>query len=61
MRILNLASYSIQSGKVTIVTSDKFEELALPSQLDMLKAVINDLRVIYSDKLKEHRARGEGS
>lgn len=55
MKILNSASYSIQSGEVTIVTSNKFDELALPSQLDILKAVINDLRAIYSDKLKEHR------
>jgi hypothetical protein len=56
MKILNSASYSIRKGEVTIVTSAKFDELALPAQLDMLKAVINDLRIIYSDKLKEHRA-----
>lgn len=55
MKILNSVSYSSQEGEVTIVTSSKFDELALPSQLDMLKAVINDLRIIYSDKLKEHR------
>jgi hypothetical protein len=56
MRILNLASYSIQSGEVTIVTSDKFSKLALPSQLDMLKLLIDDLQTIHDNIQKEWNA-----
>jgi hypothetical protein len=50
-----LRSVSVIKGVTIIVTSDEFDALDLPSQLDVLKNTINDLRIIYSDKLKEHR------
>jgi DNA-directed RNA polymerase specialized sigma subunit len=50
-----LRSVSVIKGITIIVTSDEFDALDLPSQLDVLKNTINDLRIIYSDKLKEHR------
>lgn len=57
MKIINSASYDTKKGKgeITIITSDKYEALDTFSQLQILKNLINDLRIIYSDKLKEHR------
>ena len=57
MKIINSASYDTKKGKgeITIITSDKYEALDTLSQLQILKNLINDLRIIYSDKLKEHR------
>jgi DNA-directed RNA polymerase sigma subunit (sigma70/sigma32) len=57
MKIINAASYDTKRGKgeITIITSDKYEALDTISQLQILKNLINDLRSIYSDKLKEHR------
>lgn len=46
---------SIKNNESTIVTSNEFDALDLVAQLDMLKILIHDLRIIYSDKLKEHR------
>ena len=51
-----IKSASIVKGETVIVIPDEFEAFDLPSQLDALKLVIQDLRIIYSDKLKEHRA-----
>jgi non-canonical (house-cleaning) NTP pyrophosphatase len=47
---------SFEADETTIVTSAEFDALDLLSQLDILKDLIYDLRTIYSDKLKEHRA-----
>jgi hypothetical protein len=57
MKIINSASYDTKRGKgeITVITSDKYEALDTLSQLQILKNLINDLRIIYSDKLKEHR------
>lgn len=57
MKIINSASYDTKRGKgeITIITSDKYEALDTLSQLQILKNLINDLRIIYSDKLKEYR------
>ena len=57
MKIINSTSYDTKRGKgeITIITSDKYEALDTISQLQILKNLINDLRSIYSDKLKEHR------
>jgi hypothetical protein len=52
MRVL---SASIKNFETTIVTSVAFDALDPVSQLDVLKCVISDLRIIYSDKLKEQR------
>jgi hypothetical protein len=51
MKILRV---SFSADETTIVTTDEFESLDLLSQMDILKDVIYDLRVIYSDKKKEH-------
>ena len=53
---MKVLSASIKSFETTIVTSVAFDALDPVSQLDILKCVINDLRIIYSDKLKEQRA-----
>jgi len=53
---MKVLSASIKNFETTIVTSVAFDALDPVSQLDILKCVINDLRVIYSDKLKEQRA-----
>lgn len=45
---------SFAADETTIVTSDEFEALDLLSQMDILKDLIHDLRVIYSDKKKQH-------
>ena len=57
MKIINSASYDTKRGKgeITIITSDKYEALDTLSQLQILKNLINDLRIIYSDTLKKHR------
>jgi hypothetical protein len=47
MKILNSASYSIRKGELTIVTSSKFEELAEPQQVELLKILIGDLQTIH--------------
>ena len=49
MKILNSASYSIRKGEFTIVTSSKFEELAEPQQVELLKILIGDLQTIHDD------------
>jgi DNA-directed RNA polymerase specialized sigma subunit len=58
MKVLN-ASYRAASTfkpkETTIVTYAAFDALDCASQLEILKTLINDLRVIYSDKLKEQR------
>jgi hypothetical protein len=53
---VKVLSASIKNFETTIVTSVAFDALDPVSQLDILKCVINDLRIIYSDKLKEQRA-----
>jgi hypothetical protein len=53
---MKVLSASIKNFETTIVTSVAFDALDPVSQLDILKCVINDLRIIYSDKLKEQRA-----
>lgn len=53
---MKVLSANIKNFETTIVTSVAFDALDPVSQLDILKCVINDLRVIYSDKLKEQRA-----
>lgn len=52
---MKVLSVSIKNFETTIVTSAAFDALDPVSQLGTLKCVINDLRIIYSDKLKEHR------
>lgn len=54
--LMKVLSASIKNFETTIVTSVAFDALDPVSQLDILKCVINDLRIIYSDKLKEQRA-----
>lgn len=44
---------SFGNDETTIVTSAEFDKLDPLSQLDILKDIIYDLRIIYSDKLKE--------
>jgi len=53
--LMKVLSVSIKNFATTIVTSVAFDALDPVSQLDILKCVINDLRIIYSDKLKEQR------
>jgi hypothetical protein len=53
---MKVLSANIKNFATTIVTSVAFDALDPVSQLDILKCVIDDLRVIYSDKLKEQRA-----
>jgi DNA-directed RNA polymerase specialized sigma subunit len=52
---MKVLSASIKNFETTIVTSAAFDALDPVSQLDLLKCVISDLRIIYSDKLKEQR------
>jgi DNA-directed RNA polymerase specialized sigma subunit len=58
MKVLN-ASYRAASTfkpkETTIVTYAAFDALDCASQLEILKTLIDDLRAIYSDKLKEQR------
>lgn len=52
---MKVLSASFKADETTIVTSAAFDALDPVTQLDVLKDLIHDLRIIYSDKLKEQR------
>lgn len=52
---MKVLSASFEADETTIVTSAAFDALDPVTQLDVLKDLIHDLRIIYSDKLKEWR------
>lgn len=52
---MKVLSASFKADETTIVTSAAFDALDPVTQLDVLKDLIHDLRIIYSDMLKEWR------
>jgi hypothetical protein len=53
--LMKVLCANFKADETTIITSNEFDALDPVSQLDILKDVIYDLRIIYSDKLKELR------
>jgi hypothetical protein len=53
--LMKVLRANFKADETTIITSNEFDALDPVSQLDILKDLIHDLRIIYSDKLKEQR------